>query len=158
MRKYNINPSLRGCKNKLREFWGHAWRDPTSTDVSSEKSQVHLTGEAVVQQWIEGPKSGVWELVKSIFKKQSYFFFSFAYCFLSSLSLFFLSHYCLLNLNPGLNGDGTVSRGTIKIRNFRKKDLMRGLGVWGGGIENYLERNKGKTKKLNIRISTMAVD
>lgn len=34
---------------------------------------------------------------------------------------------------------------------------MRGLGVLGGGRENYLERNEGKTK-LNIRISMMAVD
>lgn len=33
---------------------------------------------------------------------------------------------------------------------------MRGLGVLGGGRENYLERNEGKTK-LNIRISMMAV-
>lgn len=48
-----------------------------------------------------------------------------------------------------------MSRGTIKIRNFRKKDLMRGLGVFGGGIENYFER---KRKKLNIRMSMKAVD
>jgi hypothetical protein len=61
---------------------------------------------------------------------------------LSPHSLISLSHYHLLNLHPGLNGDRTASRGTIKIRNFRKKDLMRGLGVSGGGIGNYLERNE----------------
>lgn len=32
----------------------------------------------------------------------------------------------------------------VLLRNFRKKDLMRHLGAWGGGTENYLERNEGK--------------
>jgi hypothetical protein len=45
-------------------------------------------------------------------------------------------------LYPGLNGDRTVSRGAIKIRNFRKKDLMRGLGVSGREIGNCLVRNE----------------
>lgn len=61
---------------------------------------------------------------------------------LSSSLPFSFSHYHLLNLYPGLNGDRSVSRGTIKIGNFRKKDLMRGLGVVGGEIGNYLERNE----------------
>lgn len=35
---------------------------------------------------------------------------------------------------------------------------MTGLGVLGGGIENYLERNEGETQKLKIGMSRMAVD
>lgn len=35
---------------------------------------------------------------------------------------------------------------------------MRGLGVFGGGIGNHLERIERKTKKLNIRVRTEAVD
>lgn len=131
---------------------------PNSHRCFFRKCQVHPTGEAAVPQWRQGHRNRIWDFMKSSVKKWTYFFFSScAYCFLPPPTSFFLSQYCLLNLNPGLNGDWNVTRGTIKIRNFRKKDLMRGLGVLGGGIENYLERNEGKTK-LNIRISTMAVD
>lgn len=85
-----------------------------------------------------------------------FFFLSLLIAFSLPSLAFPLSHYHLFNLNPGLNGDRTISRGTIKIRNFRKKDLMRGRSF--GRRNRKLERNEGKTKKLNIRISTVAVE
>lgn len=127
MREYDLNQKLCGWKNKLLRdsLWSLLERSNVHRCVF-RKMQVHLTGEAEPQRWIWGHRN--WESVKSISKKWTYFFFFFRLLLpLSLLSLFFLSHYCLLNLNPGLNGNGTVSRGTIKIRNFRKKYLMRGL-------------------------------
>ena len=52
--------------------------------------------------------------------------------------------------------DGTVSRGTIK--KFQAEGFNEGLRSFWRGIGNYLERKEGKTKKLSIRISTMAGD
>ena len=126
-----INQNLCGWENKLsRDFLRSFLERLNIYRCVFRKRQAHLTGEAGAQQWIWGHGDWVWELAKSISKKSTYFFFpphlllplSLPSLFSSPIIVYLIWNLALLwtELYP-----------EVLLRNFRQKDLMRGLGVFG---------------------------
>ena len=70
-----LNQNLCGWENKLSRDFLRSFLERLNIYRSVfRKRQVHLTAEAVAQQWIWGHGDWVWELAKSISKKSTYFF------------------------------------------------------------------------------------
>lgn len=98
-----LNQNLCGWENKLSRDFLRSFLERLNIYRSVfRKRQVHLTAEAVAQQWIWGHGDWVWELAKSISKKSTYFSPPHTYCFLSPFPPFFfpspITVYLIWNL------------------------------------------------------------